>query len=42
MTVKIPEPTFRGKILKLLEKKQGIILSVDHYKKFGPLCIYKI
>lgn len=36
MTVKIPEPNFADKFLKILGKKRGVIIPSAEYEKFGP------
>lgn len=36
MTIKIPEPGFADKVLRILGKKRGVIIPSDEYEKFGP------
>jgi hypothetical protein len=36
MTIKMTEPTFADKALKILGKKRGVILPSGEYEKLGP------
>lgn len=35
MTIKLPQPNIFDKILKLIGKKRGVIISTNAYEKYG-------
>jgi len=36
MTIKIPQPNLVDKLLRMMGKKRGVILSSGKYENFGP------
>ncbi len=36
MTIKMPEPNFADRALKILGKKRGVIIPSAEYEKIGP------